>query len=281
MDVTKLAERLTALVGIITGGAALIYATGAAVYAAVLHSHGVPTALSIATSLPREFLIGSGLLFVALPVALASLVLFLLTAVLIQLKVAGSEQWRTPTAAGVIFIGCIGLAIAVQPCSWIAIAGVLAATAVTVALLTPLVLALAGLSATTDHSNSTTTNPKSRMIPYLIAVAVLLMTGWGVWIGISRTKLPDALLCTKSKGDYPGFLIGETGTHVYVGDDPELRSKSTEGGNHPIDSTGKKRIISIQSDEVAELFIGSAEGECLLTKAQSDEQRSGHPSAAP
>jgi len=58
--------RVTEILGVVAGSAALVYVTGGAIYLARLAFYDVP-ALTVVSSLPREFLISVGLLALGIP----------------------------------------------------------------------------------------------------------------------------------------------------------------------------------------------------------------------
>ena len=240
-------ERLTAIAGLATATVAIIYGAGAAVYAAALSSRDVPSAMSIATGLPRELLIGNGLLYVGVPVAVTALGLFLLTPILKWNR----QVWALRIVAAFLVLGGISLGVAVQPSSIWGFIGVIVGVLVTALVLTVLLVTLAdGATIGGKIGDAITGGSRRRARVYLIVLGVALMTAWGVLIGTARTPLPDALLCTTGGNSYPGFLIGETSSKVYVGE--ELSEAIS----------GDRRIISVPNGQVGKLFIGSSGGLC-------------------
>lgn len=290
--------RLTALVGLVTGAVTIVYGAGAAVYWAALSNRDVPSNLAIATSLPREFLIGTGLLFVALPIALTALLLFALTPILVKATERG--QWIVAT---VLVLGGVTLIWAVQPGSVFEFGGAILGAGLTVAILTALLATLVEERSVTEaelegerelrRQALVDTTAAREMSPdesaalraidqqrlesdavravrrqrrdYLAGVALAVIIAWGVLIGTARTDLPPAKLCTTDGGAYPGFLIGETGARVYVGE-----SASDEEGR----GGGKRQasqIISAPIADVAKLFIGNDLAACEPSSGRKEE----------
>jgi hypothetical protein len=289
---SSLIGRLTALVGLATGAVTIVYGAGAAVYWAALSNRDVPSNLAISTSLPREFLIGTGLLFVALPIALTVLLLFALTPIVVK-----APEWGSRIFGGILTLGAFGLIWAVDPSSVFEVVGAIAGAVLTVGILTVLIallvsersvrliddseerelreselreselrvrsekdglhteareeltdLEMARLERDASHG------ARRELSTYLAGVGLVAIMAWGILIGIARTDLPPAKLCTTDGGQYPGFLIGETGSRVYVG---ETASDKAIGGA-PLPN----QIISAPTADVAKLFIGSDRGPC-------------------
>ena len=289
---SSLIGQLTVLAGLAAGAVTIVYGAGAVVYWAALSNRDVPSNLAIATSLPREFLIGTGLLYVALPIALTALVLFALTPILVK---AGN--------GGAFFLGmalsisCGGLVWAVKPESDLEVAIAMLGLFFTVGILTWLLIILVTERSAFDTRDrqhelrekqlrdlsgkrelevkereelerlemqrlaKAESRPAQRQLrTYLVGIGLVAITAWGILIGIARTDLPPAKLCTTDGGAYTGFLIGETGARVYVGETPSAEESTGDAKAEP----RPNQIISVPIAEVAKLFIGSDRAACKL-----------------
>lgn len=296
---SSLIGQLTAFAGLATGAVTIVYGAGAAVYWAALNNRDVPSNLAIATSLPREFLIGTGLLYVALPIALTALLLFALTPILVK-----AADWGERILGGVLLAGGAGLVWAVQPDSTLEFVGVLLGALVTVFILTWLLATLVTernayqardqqkelrrqelrekeLLALSDERDLGTEKRKEleklemlrlerdasraahrQVRTYLAGLGLLSVIAWGIFIGIARTDLPPAKLCTTDGGEYAGFLIGETNARVYLGEATSVE----EGAGGAKAETLPSQIISTPTAGVAKLFVGSSQAPCKRRK---------------
>jgi hypothetical protein len=303
-ETSSLIGRLTALVGLLTGAVTIVYGAGAAVYWAALNNRDVPSDLAIATSLPREFLVGTGLVFVALPIALTVLLLFALTPILVK-------DWGQWIFGALLLVGGAGLIIAVQPSFPLQFIGAVLGAVVTAAILTVLLVILvserdppqadadrqralrekelrveAGRRSLSPDERSELRKfelqlmereagraTRRQWLIYLAGVGLVAIMTWGILIGIVRTDLPPAKLCTTDGGAYPGFLIGETANRVYLGAVPpegeDLAPTWVE--NLP------NQIISAPTADVAKLFIGSDRALCKFPSAAKDKKKRSSP----
>lgn len=299
-EANSLVGRLTALAGLATVAIAIVYTAGAAVYWAALSNRDVPANLAIATSLPREFLIGTGLLFVALPIGITALLLFALTPIIARAGDRGG-QWIVAT-----FLTAAGIALiwAVQPNGVVAFIFAVIGAGLTIFALTALLVILVEerrpntvaddrdretkakdlkilASARTLGSDELETLKKleeervtkdkerrsSRQLrDYLVGVSIAAIVVWGFLAGTARTNLPAAKLCTTDGGQYPGFLIGETGSRIYVGE-TEKGAENRGGGA----TRRPSQIISAPTARVAKLFIGSNRAPCTSGSVTGDE----------
>ena len=230
----EILQTAAGLAGLLTGAVGLVYVGGAVVYMSVLSTAGLPASMNVATSLPREFLIGTGLFYVGLPLTIAALFLYLTY----PLAKAPFSSWSVNGVLGLLsLIVTAGLAYGVKPDGlrpWI---GVLVIGLTTI----PLVFGVLRMLATEPPGNW------GRNLALLAFATVTLVGILGVMVGRAATDLPPAVLCADDGTVFVGSFIGQTADSYYVGEE--------SAGELP-------RLLSVPRSQVSRVFIGSRRGNC-------------------
>ena len=251
-------KQISEAVGLLAAVVAVIYLLGALVLALRLQTHQLPT-LGVLSNLPRELVISVGMTYAVVPwlVAAAAVALFWL---LRKKTPEASESTRLVTRAEVIrclVVAAVGVAFAwvvlwelgTDVTVWDPIG--LAASAVLVALLAT---ALWRLASRRDEGTRT----RGTAIVLAAAFAGLVVVPPFVAIG-ARAPLDPAQLCGEGPTHLKGWLVGEAGDRVYIGENvsPHRIVSATRTGELYVgpDATaallcGDERLLEPTSDQL-------------------------------
>jgi hypothetical protein len=245
---------LTAAFGLLAGLATIVTIAGTIAFVLRLHQAGLPADLGVVVSLPREFLIAVGVVYVAFPLLAVGVISVL------ALLVPGPENEPNPAlmtprkasneqraSLGFYAIaGAVGLPFLVDsspPARSFAVSTVTAAAFLYVAY------------RILDKYGK---RPRSLVVSALLALAVAAFFGpWAVALAVNRAEFPPAAVCTTDGTLFNGVLIGETSDRVYLGEPKVPRP-------------AKRRIAAFPSSEVQQVFVGGS-GACRKSQAQAGD----------
>lgn len=210
-------KQISEALGLLAGAVGAVYLLGALVLALRLQTHDLPT-LAVLSNLPRELVISVGLTYAVVP--------WLLTAVAVAvfwfLREEAPRARRSARPVSVLEVArALILTAVVVPVAWLALRqldgsfGIWDAFVLSVTLLVLTLLANAVWRVLANRYAETWSRPVA--IGVAAALAGLVTVPAFVEVG-ARAPLADAQLCVEDGVHLKGWLVGEAGDRVYLGE---------------------------------------------------------------